>query len=199
MKVVNNLFCRRCVSVCLWPLVRRFARGLWSLADTVITHSVCSLGAGDLCSSARSSPSLARRLVEASGLARSFVRVPYIRTRTSPSHSRAPRSLASLSRQRSAVSLSSADSLVSWHVSLDVPLVSSLVSLVLRLGPRPPSSRITSPLFRLAPIAGQPAFSFNETLVLKSNLLSTILYRVMIDTHGRRYIQAYEAIAHPVF
>ena len=65
-------------------------------------HSQClfSRSSPAVVSSTRSSPSLARRLVEASGLARSFVRVPYIRTRTSPSHSRASRSLALLSRLR---------------------------------------------------------------------------------------------------
>ena len=87
-----------------------------------------------------------------------LVRVLYIRTRTSPSHSRAPRSLSRLSLSSVALSRLMA------RLSLDVPLVSSLVSLVLRLGPRPPFSRFTSPFSRLASIAGQFAFTFTVNL-----------------------------------
>ena len=96
--------CRRCVSVCLWPLTRRFSRGVCDHSQCLISRSGWSILIHPL------PPSLARRLVEASGLARSFVRVPYIRIRTSPSHPRAfSLSRASLS---SAVALASLSHLV---------------------------------------------------------------------------------------
>ena len=85
-----------------------------------------------------------------------LVRVPYIRTRTSV-RLFLSLSLAFLSRRW--LSLSSRGTSLSLSLSLDVPLVSSLVSLVLRLGARPPFSLFTSPLSRLASIAGQPTIS----------------------------------------
>ena len=114
-------------------------------------HLICSLGAGDHYSSIRSSPSLARRIVEASGLALFALCVSHIL-----GHARALRtrvrlvlalsSAASLSRQRSLVSgLSPLElSLVSWHVSLSACH----------------SSRLSHLLFRLLFVAGQPAFKF---------------------------------------
>ena len=135
--------------MCLWPLIRRLSQCLLSvsLSDTVISdHSQCldSLSGWPLVTHPLSL-SFARRLVEASGLARSFVRVPYIRTRTSPSHSRVPRSLASLSlvsgrSLSSAVALSLVSGLSSEvsrqrslsrlvaRLSLDVPLISPFAS-----------------------------------------------------------------------
>ena len=139
--------------LCEWLLVTHSLWCLWLLTDTcdpdtVITHSVCQ---------SRSSPSRGvwPLSVEASGLA-------LFASCVSPilGHARALRTRVRLSL--SCFSLVGGFlSLVSWHVSLslNVPLVSSLISLVLRLGARPPFSLFTSPLFRLASIAGQPAFS----------------------------------------
>ena len=111
--------------VCVCDHSSDASRSVCDHSQTLWSLSVWTLWAGDHWSATRSlSLSFARRLVEASGLARSFVRVPYIRTFTSPSHSR-----ASLSR----VSLVSGLSLVSWHVSLslDVPLIPPIASPLL--------------------------------------------------------------------
>ena len=47
---LTNCYCRRCVSVCLWPLTRRFSRGvcdhsqtLWSLTVSVLSERVISI------------------------------------------------------------------------------------------------------------------------------------------------------------
>ena len=131
--------------LCEWLLVIRSLWCPWLLKDTCAPLTV---------SVTLSLLALRRHLVSLSwGFwphSLCLVRVTYIRTRTSQSRSRVP-SLA-LSRGLSlslAVSLSSValSRLVArLSLSLDVPLVSSLVSLVLRLGPRPPSSRFTYPL-----------------------------------------------------
>ena len=125
---------------------------LWSLTVSDLTERVITTHPP------APTPSLTRRLVEASGLARSFVRVPYIRTRTSPSHSRAfSLSRASLSSAvcglrslSSAVALASLSRLVA-RLSLDVPLVSSLSHL----------------LSRLLSVAGQPAFTYYYRMLTK--------------------------------
>ena len=96
-------------------------------------------------------PSLARRLVEASGLVRSlFVRVPYIRTRTSPSHSRATISRSRFLSRRRSLSRQRSLSLVSGH-SLSTRGTSLSLSTC-------HSSRLSHLLFRLLSVAGQPAF-----------------------------------------
>ena len=139
----------------------------------MITHSVWSLGAGDHYSPTRSpclSPdALLRRLASLSrGLwprSLCLVRVSYIRTRTSPSRSRAPRFLSlvsgrrSLSRQRSAVPLWSAVSGLSLSHQRSLSHLVARLSLSLSRRATRLVSSLSPLLSRLLSVAGQPAFT----------------------------------------
>ena len=113
---------------CLWLLTDTCA------PDTVITHSVCH---------SHSSPSRGvwPLSVEAFGRALCLVRVPYIRTRTSPSHSRAPRSLSlvggslslSLSLSHTHLSIASSPSPVSPPSVLFILLYEYPISFSLKI------------------------------------------------------------------
>ena len=112
---------------------------------------------GDHYSSTRSRPSLARRLVEASGLVRSLSCVSLIL-----GHARALRTRVRLSL----VLALSRFSLVSGQRSFSRQRSLSLSRLVARLSLSTCHSSLLSSLSRFLSIAGQPAFNQNATRII---------------------------------
>ena len=106
-----------------------------------------------------------------------FLRVPYIRTRTSPSHSRAT---FSLSRFLS-LSLSSAASLVSGYLSrqrFSLALSLSLISPSFELSRR--ARRLASPLHRASLRRSSHFFSLAAEPPLDANFCNTFVFSLKL-------------------